>query len=85
MPEPSHTCSRHPERCPACGHEDSRDGFEGLEGTARDIAHRVPKFVVRCPECEALHPDQSNHDHRECDACSEEILEGDRRYLERRS
>lgn len=42
------------ERCPACGHEDDRDAFEGWEGVPGDT-----EFVVRCPQCEALHPDQS--------------------------
>lgn len=67
-----HTCSRHPETCPACGHEDSRDGFECFVGTPRDAAHGTTRFAVICPQCEADHPDQSNHDARPCDACDEE-------------
>lgn len=42
-----------------------------------------PEFVVRCPSCEVLHPDQSNHDGRECDPCADEWLEEDRRARER--
>lgn len=50
------------ERCPSCGHQADRGEFEGWEGTHRDHAHRSAAFVVRCPACEALRPDQTNHD-----------------------
>jgi hypothetical protein len=47
------------ERCPACGHEEERGGFEGWE---REPSGEPPSvFIVRCPSCEALHPDQAMH------------------------
>ena len=62
-----HTCSKAPERCPTCGHEDTRDAFEGWETGRRTGT----SYVVRCRECEEVHPDQSNWDDRECEPCSE--------------
>lgn len=67
----AHTCSgRTTERCPACGHEDTRDGFECWIGTA-DRKGPI-RFAVLCPKCEAEHPDQSDHDEGGCDGCTEE-------------
>lgn len=43
------------ESCPACGHVDDRDAFEGWEGYPPHTT-----FLVRCPKCEAVHPDQTN-------------------------
>jgi hypothetical protein len=71
----AHTCSaRTNERCPTCGHEDTRDDFEGWETRgARNV------FFVRCRECEAPHPDQSDHDNPPCDACYEAELTAEAR------
>lgn len=46
-------CRPATERCPTCGHEDDRHAFEGWEGSNAE-------FVVRCPACEAAHPDQTD-------------------------
>lgn len=45
------------EHCPECGHADARDAFEGWELGGG--------WIVRCPKCEAVHPDQSDHDEYE--------------------
>jgi uncharacterized C2H2 Zn-finger protein len=48
------------ETCPSCGHVADRDEFEGWE---RGADGRPPSsFVVRCPKCGGLHPDQTNYD-----------------------
>ncbi len=62
-----HICSRGPESCPACGHKDSRDG-------PLTVSDGGTVFFVRCRICEAEHPDQSNWDYRDCDACRDEEL-----------
>jgi hypothetical protein len=46
-----------PEVCPNCGYMDTRDAFEGWERVGD-----ATSFRVRCPKCEAMHPDQSDHD-----------------------
>jgi hypothetical protein len=63
-----HICSQSWDVCPACGHTDTRDAFEGWEKPVAGAS----VFFVRCPECEAEHPDQANWDDRDCDACEEE-------------
>lgn len=63
------------EECPACEHVGERDAFEGWEGTPRDVAHGRAKFVVRCPQCEHLHPDQAQHlPEPELEAMAREVL-----------
>lgn len=80
MPVIEHACSAQTrERCPECGHEDTRDGFEGFEAVSFAEFRQTgrTRFVVRCAKCEALHPDQSDHDEDGCDACYEEELIAD--------
>lgn len=76
----AHICSEAAERCPSCGYEGTRDEFEGWEADSpRDAAHGRSRFVVRCRECEALHPDQSNWDARDCEPCFDRQIEEDHR------
>lgn len=46
------------ERCPSCGFEDTRDAFECLCQRPDGSKHHA----VICPNCEADHPDQTDHD-----------------------
>ena len=51
--------SDEPETCPACGHVEARGWFEGWKAKG--------KWQVLCPNCEAPHPDQSDHDRQRGD------------------